>query len=334
MGARRVLKKALIKVDRQTYRQLLAPMVAFLPAPIAYGVALLRSDIQFRLSGDQRRQIKYSLELLFGDRYSPQQRDQIARDCIRNVSCQAIDAVRLLGNGGALLGRVEVHGREHLREALARGKGAVLCSAHFGSERSCFSLVGALGFRISIIVRRSIESGPRKDKLGKLLYRLRYDYPLSTHLHHPTIVRNSRNYGVAVQAVRVLKKNEFVGTMIDGEVWPGDPSKPMKFDFLNGKAILVPGATMIAQLTGAPVLVVLLRRSPDWRHLILEISPPIDVKGEPMTAFAQCLALVDSAIKRHPDQWTLYWHELVHLVRLGLVSHDLASHKMWKAVEN
>ena len=100
-------------------------MVAFLPAPIAYGVALFRSDIQFRLSGDQRRQIKYSLELLFGNRYSPQQRDQIARDCIRNVSCQAIDAVRLLGNGKALLGEVEVRGKEHLREALARGANIV-----------------------------------------------------------------------------------------------------------------------------------------------------------------------------------------------------------------
>jgi lauroyl/myristoyl acyltransferase len=36
---------------------------------------------------------------------------------------------------------VEIRGREHLDAALATGKGAILCSAHFGSYNNAFSLL-------------------------------------------------------------------------------------------------------------------------------------------------------------------------------------------------
>lgn len=297
------VRRALLSIDNHTYRTVVVPMVAFLPAPLAYGVALVRSDLRYRLMRSSRQKIIYSLGLLFGDRLSQRERDRVARDNFRSMSCETIDAMRLLGSGKALLGLVEVRGLEHLRAALAGGKGAVLCSAHFGSPKSCFSIIGALGFPITIVARWRYHEKRRKRLLSKLVYRLRNDYPVNSHLHRPNIERHPGTYGTAVQAAMVLRRNELVGIMIDAEVRPGDPSKPMTFDFLNGKATLVPGATEIAQLTGAPVMVMLLRRLADWRHQVLEISPPIHVEGDPVVAFKQCLALIEAAIQRYPAQW-------------------------------
>lgn len=56
-------------------------------------------------------------------------------------------------------------------------------------------------------------------------------------------------------------------------------------------------------MTGAKVIVGLLRRSPDWRHQVLEISDPVPVQGNPVEAFKQCLATIEATIWRYPAQW-------------------------------
>ena len=57
--------------------------------------------------------------------------------------------MRLRGRAEPLERLVEVRGREHLDAALAGGKGAILCSAHFGSYVSAFSLLHASGFPLT-----------------------------------------------------------------------------------------------------------------------------------------------------------------------------------------
>jgi lauroyl/myristoyl acyltransferase len=103
--------------------------------------------------------------------------------------------------------------------------------------------------------------------------------------------------------MNVLRKNGFLGIMIDSQAEPGDLSKPSVFEFLGHRAELVPGAGVIALAAGAPLIVVLLRRSADWRHQVLEIAPPLYVEGDPVAAYAKCLALVESAVRSSPSQW-------------------------------
>ncbi|MGD0477320.1 MAG: lysophospholipid acyltransferase family protein [Nitrososphaerales archaeon] len=223
---------------------------------------------------------------------------------------------------------MEVRGLENLRAALAGGKGAILCSAHFGSPKSCFSLIGALGYPITIVARWSFTASGAEGSISRLQYALDHNIPLTSHLRRPNIERMPGSIDTAVQAAIVLRQNEVVGIMIDDEVEPGDRSRPVPLDFLNGKALLVPGATTIAQLTGAPVLVMLMRRSVDWRHQVLEIFPPIPIEGDPVIAFRRCLALVEDAIKRYPAQWKKL--KLSHLVEMGLISHEVASSRPWR----
>ena len=59
-------------------------------------------------------------------------------------------------------------------------------------------------------------------------------------------------------------------------------------------------------------------RSADYRHQVLEISPPVPVDGETATAFARCVAAIDAAIRRSPAHW-FYWLQTDDLVSLGLL---------------
>jgi lauroyl/myristoyl acyltransferase len=93
-------------------------------------------------------------------------------------------------------------------------------------------------------------------------------------------------------------------------------------DFLNRQALLLPGAVTIAQLSGAPLLMTFMRRSADWRHQILEISPPVPLEGNTMTTFRRCLAEGETAIRQDPASW-IYWHSPHDLVRLGLLPEEI-----------
>jgi KDO2-lipid IV(A) lauroyltransferase len=281
------------------YYRIVAPLVGFLPGPIAYGVAILRGDMIFRFSSSSR-EIEKCLQQVFGEGLDARERTRAVRDHFRIRSCEPIDAIRLLGKGSALTRLVEVRGLNHLEQARANGKGAVLCSAHFGSLRVVFSLVGALGFPVTIIARWSQENGP-KGRKGKQTWG--WPYEKSLHLQGSNILEVPGGFDAAVKGMDVLHRNGFLGIMIDSQVEPGDLSRPLPFEFLGHQAEFVPGAGVVAQAAGAPLIVVILRRSADWRHQVLEISPPVYVQGDPVTAQGKCLALIESAVMKYPAHW-------------------------------
>jgi hypothetical protein len=59
-------------------------------------------------------------------------------------------------------------------------------------------------------------------------------------------------------------------------------------------------------------------RTDDYRHQILEISPPVPMEGETAVAFGHCVAAMDAAIRQYPAEWD-FWFELTDLVGLGLI---------------
>jgi hypothetical protein len=63
---------------------------------------------------------------------------------------------------------------------------------------------------------------------------------------------------------------------------------------------------------------VFMHRLPDYRHQVLDISPPVPVEGDIPTAFARCVAAMDTAVRTSPAQW-VYWANTDDLVTAGLL---------------
>lgn len=276
----------MIDLVRSRLLRMSLPILARFPSQLAYGMALAYGDLLFRMSSS-RNETEACVDAIYGKLYSKRERELLVRSHYRIRSCELVDTVRIQGDGRRLLSLIEVRGIDNLRTALAEGKGAVVCSAHLTrKEVTAFTIIGALGFPITIIARWSGTSNLR-------------------HLHfsRPNIERRPGNLRIAVQATAVLRHNELVGIMIDHAVRRSDNSRVAAFDFLGKKAMFVPGASAIAQLTGSPLLVASIYRDRDWRHQVLEISSPITVQGDLLEAYEKGLRIIETTIVRNPAQW-------------------------------
>ena len=95
--------------------------------------------------------------------------------------------MRLRGQARSLGKLVEIRGREHLEAALAEGKGAVLCTAHFGSYNAAFSLLHASGFPLTSTGRSFSHEAPGGSSAERRLWAFVFDRRLQRHRQRPGI---------------------------------------------------------------------------------------------------------------------------------------------------
>jgi|SRR5579875_561887 lauroyl/myristoyl acyltransferase len=313
--ARRPLRKA----EDVAYWLGVAPLAALLPASLAYRVACWRGDLHFRYRGGKRSEIMRNLLLVLGDEFGADEAERLARDFFRFRSCDVIDVMRLRGRARALGRLVEIRGREHLDAALAGGNGAILCSAHFGSHSSAFSLLHASGFPLTTIGRWHWNYMPGLTSVERRFCDLVWARRVQRHRQRPNIEPYPGRIQVAAQAAAALRANEVVTICSDAPPLEADRVRAVKVPFLGRQARLLPGVVTLARLTGAPVLMAFVYRSADYRHQVLEISPPVPLHGETAAAFGRCAAAMDAAIRASPAQW-IFWHSTDDLAGLGLLS--------------
>jgi Kdo2-lipid IVA lauroyltransferase/acyltransferase len=295
-----------------------APALARLPAAIGYGAACWRGDWLWRQQAGKRAELTRNLRRVLSDEMTSATERELTQEWFRNASCEAVDIKRLRGNGQALRRLVEIRGQEHLDAALAQGNGAIVCSAHFGSFDSAFSLLGACGFPVTTIGRWQHNYSTGLSSAERRFWDRVYAEPLRRHRKRPNIEPWTGRFDVAARAASTLRAGEVLTIAIDAPPLDSDLARAVEVPFLGRRARLLPGAVAIAQATKAPVLMCFAYRRPDYRHQVVEISPPIPMDGDTATAFGRCAAAVSAAIARKPGHWR-YWASPVDLATLGLL---------------
>ena len=298
--------KLLRNAEMVAYWAAAAPVLACLPAALGYRIACWRGDLLFRCQAGKRAELARNLQLVLGDELSPAATGQVARDWFRLASCEVVDVKRLRRTARPLRRLIEIRGREHLEAALAAGKGAILCSAHFGSCESGFSVLHASGFPVTTIGRWEHMYTAGLSSAERRFTDFVYARPLRRHRQRPEIEPVPGRFQVAALAAAALRANEVVTISIDAPPLDSDRARAVEVPFLGRRARLLPGAVTLAQMTGAPLLMGFLYRSADYRHQVWEISAPVPVDGETAAAFGRCAAEVSAAIRRSPAHWD-FW---------------------------
>ncbi|HEY9854939.1 MAG TPA: lysophospholipid acyltransferase family protein [Stenomitos sp.] len=173
-------------------------------------------------------------------------------------------------------------GGEHLAAALARGKGVIVVSAHFGN----YELLGAaLATRAPVTV---LVQPPSKGAFEQLFIEYRDLVGVSTHSNTgPASLR---------PAIRALQRNEIVALLSDQH---GEAQEAIVQLF--GHPVSVPmGAFYLAKKTGAALIPGFMVRT-DQGHR-LEFDPELAVTGTAADAQAYCTVL-ERQIRAHPDHW-------------------------------
>jgi len=319
--------RLLRSVEGVAYWAAVAPVLARLPAALGYRIACWRGDLLFWGEAGKRTELVTNVRLVLGNELSPAAAQRVVREWFRLSSCSTVDVKRLRHGARPLRQLVEIRGREHLEAALAAGKGAILCSAHFGSHASGLSVLHASGFPVTHIgrwdhnynydYRVNYNRRVGVSSAERWFWERAYARPVRRYRQRPNIEPWPGRPQVAMQAAAALRANEVVSISIDAPPLDNERARALDVPFLGHRARLLPGVVTLAQLTGAPLLMGFLYRGTDHHHQVWEISAPVPLDGETATTFGRCVAEVNAAIRRSPAHWN-FWRT-VNLARLGLI---------------
>lgn len=199
--------------------------------------------------------------------------------------------------------KMHLEGEEHLKAALARGKGAILWVAHFCFNTQVTKMaLKAGGYRVSHLSRP--EHGFSKSQFGiRYLNPLRCNAELK-YLDQRIIIDRAHPGDSLREAKAVLEDNRIVS--ITAGAWEGH--RVARGPLLSNYFSLATGAPDLAQLTGAallPVITTCIDGSKDFR---VKIGGPLVTEFEDKleairTATAGFLAALEIAVLESPDQW-------------------------------
>jgi KDO2-lipid IV(A) lauroyltransferase len=191
----------------------------------------------------------------------------------------------------AIASSISVEGEEHLKQALAKGKGVLALSAHLGAFTMIGPRVAAGGYPFSCVVKQ-----PKDEHFARCLddYRAR--------LGMRTISAKPRKEAVR-RILKSLRENRVVMVIAD-EFKSGD----VTVDFMGQPSPAPRGPATLALRTGAAALPVFSIWRPDG-SLGLLIEPEIapvrleDLEKSVAATTARFTRHLESAIRRYPEQW-------------------------------
>lgn len=267
-----------------------------LPHPLALACGRLLGNVAFLLAGRERRRALAHLALAFPEKTEAERR-RLARRTFRHLGLNLAELARERYVDAHLDALVELpeEDRRQLTQALARGKGAIIVTAHLGNWELLARRVAALGVPVSVVAR---------EMNAPALTRATDDFRARGGVK--TIWRT--NAGAARQMLRVFKENGLLGLLIDQDTRVQSVFVP----FFGRLAATPRAAGDLAARSDTPLLTAFIFRRPGGRHLVrirpvdLPLTGARDHDGLALTA-AATLA-IERAIREAPDQW-VWMHE-------------------------
>jgi KDO2-lipid IV(A) lauroyltransferase len=186
---------------------------------------------------------------------------------------------------------MRIDGAEHLQEALARGKGVILASAHFGTIE-----VG--GLRLTQFTDfHAVYDEFRPPHLDRLIQRKRREKGIDL-----IPVRDIRSM------IRVLRGGGLLAMLYDK---PVDLGRGVAVRFFGRQTAVPAGPAVLALKTGATILPAYMFRNPDLSFESV-IYPPIEwtSSGERerdvQTITQRLMDTLEDVVRQRPDMWYMF----------------------------
>ncbi|MBU4120530.1 MAG: lysophospholipid acyltransferase family protein [Proteobacteria bacterium] len=266
-----------------------------IPTPLrkALFTGLLR--LFYHLSPRQRLIAAYNLRRAFPEK-SDNEILGIVRGVYRNMGIVAAEFFNIPRLTKENIGKfVEAEGLENCMQALAKGRGVLLFSAHFGNWE-LEAAAAALLIKPAVVIYRPLDS-PLLDHLVLRVRSATGNTPLRKELAMRPMLRS-------------LKNNEILGILIDQNVaW----YEGVFVDYFGRPACTTDGLALLALHTEAPVLPGYMVRRPDGRYRLV-IGPEVEVtrtgkrEADILANTQRFTKVIEQIVRRYPDQW-LWVHQ-------------------------
>jgi KDO2-lipid IV(A) lauroyltransferase len=288
----------------------IAFLVQLLPAGAVLGLGRTVGWLGYHLSSTKRKWIAYNnLRIAFCETKSDAEIRGVLRKCYEHYGQNIVEILRL-----PLLSRVgyqkttSLDGEEHIREALARGKGLILLAVHTGNWELGNLTGSMLGYPYNLVANPQ----KRASKLDELLnsYRAAAGCKL--------ILPGSGTREV----IRMLKANEVVTLVADQGGADGQLT-----DFLGRQASMSTGAIRLALKYGVPICLIDIYRENNGRHR-LTVDKPLELirTGKEQDDVAANLAVIvkqfEARIRKHPHEYMWFYKIWKYSQNVNLVILD------------
>jgi Kdo2-lipid IVA lauroyltransferase/acyltransferase len=184
-----------------------------------------------------------------------------------------------------LLERVSIHGREHLEQALAGGRGTLLVGGHFTALEVGFAVLEALTPRASCMYR------PQRHAMMDVMIR-RGRYRFAKHQISRDNVR---------ALVRTLRDGYAVGYLPD-QTYLGNQSELIPF--FGEPAVTNTATSKLVAISGCTMLPYFFRRLPNGDYRV-DIGPPLAdfPSGSSRRDAERLFGLLEDYIRLAPEQY-------------------------------
>lgn len=260
--------------------------------PLSWALAVGRG-IGFLVGGVLRHRRRYVLETMERclPEKTPTERRMIVRAMYRNFGMNLVESLRLAaGCATQLDGFVTVDKKEIVSNALSRGKGVLMLTAHLGN----WDLLSVMTPKWSLPTLTIISKDVKNQAVNDFWMGMRDKFGLN-------IVPAHNSY----RACRAtLKKNGLVGFVLDQNMIA---SEGIFVDFFGRPACTTPGLAFMSAQSQAPVVPVFIRRTEAGKHeawVLPVIEPPPDREPETIRKFTQQYSrVIEDVIREYPEEW-------------------------------
>jgi KDO2-lipid IV(A) lauroyltransferase len=266
----------------------LTSFIASLPLPVGYWLADLFAEVHFRFFPSRRHAALANLAIML-PRSSRKERLRIVRRMMASYNRMMFEFFRLPHmEREALLRAVDVEGREHLEQAVARGRGVIITCCHVGNWELAAVVLAHWGYTLHAVAG---------VQLTRWLTPAVRDTKTELAIHTVAPEDGFRKLW------RALERNELVALMVDGDVY----SHGVAVEFFGREMRFPAGPGVLAQRTGALIMPGVCARTTNgsWK---ITMEPALDPAAYESTAALNgaVAAITEKHIRAHLDQWCIF----------------------------
>lgn len=267
-------------------------ILRILPKFCVYGFADLITNIAYFVAVKHRRIAQESLNIAFGRNKSKTETKKIIKACFANMAKGVLEMLASIDNPSVLDKMVVVEGRENLDRALAKGKGVIIVSAHFGNFPLLLTKLAILGYRLNVIVRKL-----RDEKADEFFDRKRSALGVKSVYSQPRAK-------CVKKSMDLLRNNELVFMLMDQNFGTGG----VFVDFFGRKAATATGPLVFALRTEASIVpVFIIRQKNNTHRLVIEPELNLEARSDKQEMIqvnvAKITAIIEKYIRQYPAEW-------------------------------
>lgn len=259
-----------------------------LPLKIGYSLAIFFSDLHYIFAGKDRKAIKDNLKVIF-PKATDREIRQIRIRMFRNFAKYLVDFFRFPKlDMQYIKNNVRLENIHYFDQALSKGKGAVVLTAHLGNWELGGVVIALLGYPFWVVAL------PHKDKRVNNFFNSQ---------------RQGKNIKVILlgravkQCLNALKENELVGLLGDRDFTQSGEV----VDFFGKPTFLPQGPAAFSLKTQAPIVPGFMLRNND-DSFTLKIEKPIEFNQTctQKELISHYKTIIEDYIRKYPDQWYMF----------------------------